>query len=180
MLYDLVIIGTGTAAMVAAMRVRNAGRTVAVIDERPFGGTCALRGCDPKKMLIAGAEVIDAERRRNGNGVEGEVRIDWPDLIRFKRTFTDSVPEKHEQRYRAKGIDTFHGAAQFTGPNTIKVDARELRGRHILIASGAEPVRLGIPGEEHLIDNEDFLAMESLPRRVVLVGGATSQRSSPT
>lgn len=169
--YDLIIIGTGTAAMVAAMRVRNAGWTVAVIDEKPFGGTCALRGCDPKKMLVAGAEVIDAERRMSGNGVEGEVRIDWPDLIRFKRTFTDPVPEKHEHRYHEKGIETFHGAAQFTGPNTIKVDESELSGRHILIASGAQPMPLGIPGDEHLIDNERFLEMEILPRRIVLVGG---------
>lgn len=169
--YDLIIIGTGTAAMVAAMRVRNAGWTVAVIDEKPFGGTCALRGCDPKKMLVAGAEVIDAERRMSGNGVEGEVRINWPDLMRFKRSFTDPVPEKHEHRYHEKGIDTFHGAAQFTGPNTIKVDATELSGRHVLIASGAQPMRLAIPGEEHLIDNDGFLAMESLPRRIVLVGG---------
>jgi len=169
--FDLIIIGTGTAAMVAAMRVRNAGWTVAVIDEKPFGGTCALRGCDPKKMLVAGAEVIDSQRRMSGNGVEGEVRIGWRDLIRFKRTFTDPVPEKREQRYHEKGIDTFHGAAQFTGPNTIKVHATELNGRHILIASGAEPMRLGIPGEEHLIDNEGFLAMASLPRRIILVGG---------
>jgi glutathione reductase (NADPH) len=171
MTHDLIIIGTGTAAMVAAMRVRSAGRTVAVIDEKPFGGTCALRGCDPKKMLVAGAEVIDAVRRMSGNGAEGEVRINWPDLIRFKRTFTDPVPEKHERRYQEKGIDTFHGAAQFTGPNTIMFDATELSGRHVLIASGAQPMQLGIPGEEHLIDNEGFLAMESLPRRIVLVGG---------
>ena len=171
MTHDLIIIGTGTAAMVAAMRVRSAGRTVAVIDEKPFGGTCALRGCDPKKMLVAGAEVIDAVRRMSGNGAEGEVRINWPDLIRFKRTFTDPVPEKHERRYQEKGIDTFHGAAQFTGPNTIMFDATELSGRHVLIASGAQPMQLGIPGEEHLIDNEGFLAMESFPRRIVLVGG---------
>ena len=169
--FDLLIIGTGTAAMVAAMRVRDAGWSVAVIDEKPFGGTCALRGCDPKKMLVSGAEVIDAERRMSGNGVEGEMRIAWPELIRFKRNFTDPVPEKHEHRYRKKGIETFHGDARFTGPNSISVDEAELRGRHILIASGAEPVKLGIPGEEYLIDNEAFLAMVSLPRRIVLVGG---------
>ncbi|MGQ0590286.1 MAG: dihydrolipoyl dehydrogenase family protein [Sphingosinicella sp.] len=169
--FDLIVIGTGTAAMVAAMRVRDAGWTVAVIDEKPFGGTCALRGCDPKKMLVAGAEVIDRERRMSGKGVEGEVRIDWPDLIHFKRSFTDPVPEKHEHRYREKGIDTFHGGARFTGPNSIDVDGAELRGRHVLIASGAEPVALGIPGEAHLTDNEGFLAMESLPPRIVLVGG---------
>lgn len=57
--YDLIVIGTGTAAQVVAGRVRKAGRSVAMIDHRPFGGTCALRGCDPKKMLVSGAEAID-------------------------------------------------------------------------------------------------------------------------
>jgi len=171
MQFDLLIIGTGTAAMVAAMRVRDAGWSVAVIDEKPFGGTCALRGCDPKKMLVGGAEVIDAQRRMRGRGVDGEVQVNWPDLIRFKRSFTDPVPDKHEHRYREKGIETFHGAARFSGPNSVTLNGSELHGRHILIATGAEPLRLGIPGEEHLIDNEAFLAMESLPRRIVLVGG---------
>lgn len=168
---DLVIIGTGTAAMVAAMRVRSAGWTVAVIDEKPFGGTCALRGCDPKKMLVAGAEVIDAQRRMHGRGVEGEVSIGWADLIRFKRTFTDPVPEKHQHRYEEAGIATFHGTVRFTGPNSLRVGDSHLTGRNVLIASGATPGQLGIPGEEHLIDNEAFLAMEQLPRRIVLVGG---------
>ena len=169
--YDLLVIGTGTAAMVAAMHVREAGRTVAVIDERPFGGTCALRGCDPKKMLVAGAEAIDMSRRMRGNGVTGELAIDWPELIAFKRTFTDPIPAKHEDRYREKGIATFHGQARFTGPNALSVAGTKLGGRHILIATGAEPVRLGIPGEEHLVTSEQFMAMESLPRRIVLAGG---------
>lgn len=169
--YDLIVIGTGTAARVAAMRVRGAGRSVAIIDERPFGGTCALRGCDPKKMLVAGAEVIDSSRRMRGNGIIGAVKIDWSDLIAFKRTFTDPVPEKHEHWYQEKGIDTFHGEARFTAPDSVSVAASELRARHILIATGAEPVQLGIPGEEHLITSDGFLSMESLPRRIVLVGG---------
>lgn len=171
MQFDLIVIGTGTAAMIAAMRVRDAGWNVAVIDEKPFGGTCALRGCDPKKMLVAGAEVIDAARRMRGNGVSGTVHIDWRELIAFKRSFTDPVPEKHEHRYREKGIATFHGQARFTGPNTVSVAGTELQGRYVLIASGAEPARLDIPGEEHLVDNEGFLAMESLPRRITFVGG---------
>jgi len=94
--YDLVVIGSGTAAQVASARVRKAGRTVAVLDHRPFGGTCALRGCDPKKMLISGAEAIDAARRMQGHGVTGELRISWPELMAFKRTFTDPVPQKQE------------------------------------------------------------------------------------
>jgi glutathione reductase (NADPH) len=84
--YDLVIIGSGTAAQVASSRVRGAGWSIALVDHRPFGGTCALRGCDPKKMLISGAEVIDAKTRMPGHGVTGEVRIDWRDLMMFTRT----------------------------------------------------------------------------------------------
>lgn len=169
--YDLVIIGTGTAAMVAAMRVRAAGWSVAIIDYRPFGGTCALRGCDPKKMLVGGASALDHARRMRGNGVAGDIHIDWPELIASKRTFTDPVPEKHEHRYDEKGIHTYHGHARFTGRNSLTVDGESLEARHVLIAAGAEPIRLGIPGEEYFATNEDFLAMERLPRRIVLVGG---------
>src|SRR6266487_1112753 len=104
--YDLVIVGTGTAAMTAAMRVRAAGWSVAVIDFRPFGGTCALRGCDPKKMLVGGASAIDHIRRMRGKGPQGDVRLDWPELMAFKRSFTDPVPQKMEHRYADKGIDT--------------------------------------------------------------------------
>lgn len=169
--YDLIIIGTGTAAMVAAMRVRAAGWRVAVIDYRPYGGTCALRGCDPKKMLVGGAEALDHARRMSGNGVAGDLHIDWPALIGFKRTFTDPVPGHHEHRYHEKGIDTCHGHARFTGRNSLTVDGHSLEARHILIAVGAEPVTLGIPGEEHFATSEDFLALERLPPRIVLVGG---------
>jgi glutathione reductase (NADPH) len=169
--FDLIVVGTGTAATVAAMRVGKEGRSVAVIDEKPFGGTCALRGCDPKKMLVAGEEAVYAQRRMYGQGVDGDLHIDWPGLIRFKRSFTDPVPEKHESRYHESGIATFHGRARFTGPSTLKVGDDELTGRNFLIASGAKPVTLGIPGEEHLVNNEGFLALESLPLRIVLVGG---------
>ncbi|HCY62214.1 MAG TPA: NAD(P)/FAD-dependent oxidoreductase [Oxalobacteraceae bacterium] len=169
--YDLVVIGAGTAAMGVAMRVRAAGKQVAVIDYRPFGGTCALRGCDPKKMLVSGAASVDYARRMATHGVAGDVHLDWPTLMAFKRSFTDPVPEKVEQRYKDKGIDTYHGKARFTGTNVLYVAGESLQATHILIASGAEPVKLGIPGEQHLMDSEGFLALETLPGRIVLVGG---------
>ncbi|MBA3774431.1 MAG: NAD(P)/FAD-dependent oxidoreductase [Ramlibacter sp.] len=169
--YDLVILGTGTAASGTAMRVRAAGQRVAIVDCRPFGGTCALRGCDPKKMMVGGAAAFDHARRMRGSGVEGEVRLDWPGLMRFKRSFTEPVPAKNEQRFRDKGIDAFRGQARFTGPNTIEVDGQALQGRHILIAVGAEPAPLHVPGAEHVIDNEGFLQLDALPPRIVLVGG---------
>jgi glutathione reductase (NADPH) len=103
--YDLVVVGSGTAAQVASARVRAAGWSVAVIDHLPFGGTCALRGCDPKKMLISGAEAIDTARRMRGRGVTGELGINWRDLIAFKRTFTDHVPQGRERSLAEHGID---------------------------------------------------------------------------
>lgn len=169
--YNLAIIGTGTAAMVAAMRVRSAGWTVAVIDHRPFGGTCALRGCDPKKMLVSGASAADHARRMHGKGIVGETDIDWPALIAFKRTFTDSIPEKNQRRYAEKGIDTYHGLARFIGRQTLDIEGESLEADYILIASGAESMKLGIAGEEHLVTHEEFLDMEALPRRIVIVGG---------
>ena len=169
--YDLLVIGTGTAAQVASARVRAAGRSVAVIDHRAFGGTCALRGCDPKKMLISGAEVVDFARRMHGHGVDGNVRIDWPALMAFKRSFTDPIPEKQERSYAARGIDAFRGLARFVGRDAVAVDGTVLYGEHILIATGARPVPLGIPGEEHVATSDRFLELETLPARIALVGG---------
>ncbi len=168
--YDLVVLGSGTAAQVASARMRAAGWTVAVVDHRPFGGTCALRGCDPKKMLISGAEAIDAARRMSGHGIKGDLRIAWPDLMAFKRGFTGSVPGKQERRYADQGIDAFRGVARFTGPDAVAIDGREFKARHVLIATGARPVPLGIPGEEHVATSDRFLELESLPSRIVIVG----------
>ena len=92
--FDLVVIGTGVASAVAS-RCREAGWTVAVVDYRPFGGTCALRGCIPKKILVSAAEAVHGARTMADRGVRpGEVSIDWPDLIRVKRTDGTTVSFK--------------------------------------------------------------------------------------
>lgn len=170
--YDLLIIGTGTGATVTATRCRAAGWQVAVIDHRPFGGTCALRGCDPKKMLVAAAEAVDAVARlRDKQVIQGEPRIDWAALQRFKRSFTDPVPTSREQMYQAQGIDAYHGKVRFTGPNRIEVQGELLEAKHIVIAAGAEPVPLPIDGAEHLLLSDAFLELETLPRRLAFVGG---------
>lgn len=169
--FDVVIIGTGSAATVVAGKLRAAGRSVAVVDWRPYGGTCVLRGCDPKKMLLGGAAAVDHVRRMLGHGVTGDSGIAWAELMRFKRGFTDPVPAAREKRFAEQGITRLHGHARFTGPNTLAIDGEIVHARNVVIAAGAEPARLGIPGEEHLVDNEGFLALETLPPRLVLVGG---------
>lgn len=165
------VIGSGTAAQVASARLRAAGWSVAVIDHRPFGGTCALRGCDPKKVLVGGTEAVDMARRMHGRGLTGEARIRWDDLIAFKRTFTDPVPANHQRRYAERGIDTFHGIARFTGSSAVDVEGQTLHSRHVLIATGARPVPLKFSGAEHLITSDNFLELAELPARIAMVGG---------
>ena len=170
--FDLVVIGTGTAAATVAYKCRSAGWEVAVVDSRPYGGTCALRGCDPKKVLIGAAELIDWNNRMAGNGVVAQgARIDWPSLMRFKNTFTEPVPQNRENGYAKAGIGMFHGTARFIGEDTVEVGGDELKARHIVIATGARPATLAIPGEEHLTTSDGFLDLERLPKRIVFVGG---------
>jgi glutathione reductase (NADPH) len=172
--FDIIVIGTGVAASTVAHKCRSEGWKVAVIDSRPFGGTCALRGCDPKKVLVGAAEVIDMNKRMKGKGIKtnGVPAINWQELMRFKRSFTEPVPESREKSFQKAGIITFHGRARFTGSTTLKIRNNEsLEGRYILIAAGAEPVKLNIAGEQYLTTSDQFLELDQLPDRIVFVGG---------
>jgi len=169
--FDVVVIGTGEAGSAVALQCRAAGRSVAVVDSRPYGGTCGLRGCDPKKVLVGAAEIIDRKRRMDGRGVAGDLRIDWPELIRFKDTFTDPFPREREDGFVKSGVETFHGRARFLNQRSIEVGEDVLDGAHLVVAVGAWPARLGIPGENHLTRSDQFLDLQELPRRIAFAGG---------
>ncbi|SEO18611.1 dihydrolipoyl dehydrogenase family protein [Palleronia pelagia] len=169
---DLIVIGAGMAGITAAKKCASAGWSVAIVDELPYGGTCALRGCDPKKMLRAGAEAVEAARRLQDKGVTGETRIDWPALMKHKESFTDPVPDSMENGLTEAGVRTLHGRARFTAKDRVEIDGHgEIAFRHALIATGAKPRPLEFPGAERLIDSTDFLNLAELPRRVVFIGG---------
>jgi glutathione reductase (NADPH) len=168
--YDLIVVGTGAGGSGVATRCAKSGWRVAVVDEEPYGGTCALRGCDPKKVLVGVSDLVDWHRRMTGLGVTGDVKLDWSALMRFKRTFTEPVPLEKEQAYRKLGVATYHGPGRFTAPDRISAEGKDLESRFVVIASGAKPATLGIPGEEFLKTSADFLELDSLPARIVLVG----------
>src|SRR2546425_11054198 len=162
---DVTVIGTGSAAQSVAYKVREAGQSVAVIDSLPFGGTCQLRGCDPKKVLVGVSELADWSQRMQAKGVIGPaLSINWPELIRFKRTFTDRAPHENEQAFAQAGILTRHGRAHFVDRTTIEVSGETLIGRHVVIAGGARRATLGIPGEDLLTSSTEFLELDTLPR----------------
>jgi glutathione reductase (NADPH) len=170
-LFDLLVVGTGVASAVAS-RCREAGWTVAVIDYRPFGGTCALRGCVPKKVLVSAAEAVHAVRAMSGRGVRaGPISIDWSELIAVKRGVTEPVPARTEETWSRAGVELFHGPARFVGASAIQVGDDRLLGRHVLVAAGAMPAPLPFPGREHVTTSEQFMELTELPRRVIFVGG---------
>ena len=169
--FDLVATGTGSGASAVAHRCRSAGWKVAIVDSRPFGGTCALRGCDPKKVLVGAADAIDWSRRMEGRGIRGDARIDWPELMRFKRSLIEGVPKNREDGLALKGIAAFHGRARFVGPASVRVGEAVLEARYVVVAAGMRPADLKIPGGEQLTTSDRFLELDELPRRIAFVGG---------
>ncbi|GAB2731347.1 FAD-dependent oxidoreductase [Nocardioides pakistanensis] len=112
--YDLIVIGAGMAGVSAANKSAAAGWRVAIVDALPYGGTCALRGCDPKKILRRGAEIVDSARLMRGKGIDdADLSINWADLIKHKHGFTDPIPRSTEDGLAGNGVDTLHGLARF-------------------------------------------------------------------
>lgn len=172
MALDLIVIGTGSAAQSVAYPCRDAGWSVMVVDSRPLGGTCAQRGCDPKKVLVGISELVDWTRRMQGKGLSAPAEtMAWSDMMRFKRTFTETIPSSTEAEFRKVGILAVRGRAQFAGPSSIRVGGETHDARHVLIAAGARHVPLEIPGEENLLTSTGFLELDELPRRIVFIGG---------
>ncbi|WP_028571297.1 dihydrolipoyl dehydrogenase family protein [Desulfonatronum lacustre] len=169
--HDVIVIGSGTAGYTAAHACRKAGKSVLVVDKRPFGGTCAMRGCQPKKILVAAVQAVHGANALHGQGVTGESRLDWPSLMRFKRDFTDAVPQGTEQGFLDAGMRTAHGLATFVGPRRLRIGEEEHEAGHIVIAAGAVPRKLKIPGDEVLLDSDVFLELDALPESIAFVGG---------
>lgn len=170
--FDLIVIGAGMAGVAAANKCAAQGWRVAIIDSLPYGGTCALRGCDPKKILRRGAEVIDSARLMRGKGIDDAgLAINWPDLMKHKHGFTDPVPQNMEDALAGNGVETLHGLATFVDAREIEVNGTSYESARFLIATGARPRPLDFPGHEYLIDSTDFLDLDALPARILFLGG---------
>jgi glutathione reductase (NADPH) len=121
-------------------------------------------------VLVGAAELVDWQRRMSGHGVVGDGQLDWQALIRFKRSFTGPVPARVEGAFRDAGIGTYHGRARFIAEHQLVVGDEMLDAEHVVIAIGARPAPLGIPGAEHVRTSTDFLELDQLPRRIAFIG----------
>jgi glutathione reductase (NADPH) len=168
--YDLVVIGAGPAGNTVAPMCREAGLSVAMTESIAYGGTCPLRGCNPKKVLVGAAEIMHRIRLMEGRGVTGGSGIAWKELQEFKRSFTEPIPEEVEKAFGRRGIDLYHGAGRFVDPGTVEVAGQELTGKYFFVGTGAVPAPLPIHGAEHLTMSDRFMELDELPESILFVG----------
>lgn len=169
--YDFIAIGGGSAGLGAARMVRKVGRTVAVLDQGPIGGLCALNGCNPKKVFVRSSEVLDEIRRASEFGIAvSDIRIDWSRVVDRKETFTSPVTRMSEESLQEQGIELIQGHPQFVGRNELQVNGQRLSAKGFLIATGSQPRRLRFEGAEFVRISDDLLALRQVPRRLFIVG----------
>ncbi|WP_421856132.1 dihydrolipoyl dehydrogenase family protein [Oceanicaulis sp.] len=169
---DLLVLGTGNAGMAAAGIAHREGKSVTLIESRDVGGTCAIRGCVPKKVLVAAAASLDVIARAGEHAITtGEVQLDWPALIRRERTFVDGVPDMFKSSILNRGMTLVTGKAAFIGPNAVEVEGETYTADKIVIATGSEPAVLPIKGWSHTVTSDDLLTLETLPDEVIFIGG---------
>ena len=170
--YDVVVLGAGNAGMEAAAVAKAHGRSVAIVENRAVGGTCPLRGCVPKKVLVAAAEALDGIAKASMHHIEtGGARLDWAGLIGRARSFVAGSSESFATSLRERGIDLHEGTARFVGRTRVAVGDVELDGGKIVIATGSKPRPLPIEGARHMIISDDLLTDPTLPESLVFIGG---------
>lgn len=169
--FDVIIIGGGPAGLAAAYGLKAAGKSVAIVENDLWGGTCPNRGCDPKKILLAAVEAKTASEHLQGYGLQNVPTINWPELMASKRSYTDGVNDSTLKGLENDQIKTYQGTAHFTSPQTLQVGSTELIGQDIIVATGQRPNLLSVPGAEHLLTSTDFLNFDEMPQRVTFIGG---------
>jgi glutathione reductase (NADPH) len=170
--YDLLVIGAGSGGVAASRRAALHGAKVAVIESSRVGGTCVIRGCVPKKLMVYAAQYADAMREARGYGwlvepPQFEMQR-WADAKAAETTRLEGV---YRRMLADGGVTLVEGRARIAGAHTVEVGGRRLTAQHLLIAAGAHPVRDSIPGIETAPTSDDLLDLRSLPARVAVIGG---------
>eukprot|EP00882_Tetradesmus_deserticola_P000964 GHRQ01001045.1.p1 GENE.GHRQ01001045.1~~GHRQ01001045.1.p1 ORF type:complete len:615 (+),score=246.99 GHRQ01001045.1:169-2013(+) len=181
--YDAVVIGGGSAGVRAARTAAENGARVALV-ELPFaflssaekggvGGTCVLRGCVPKKLLLFATEFKTEIESSKGfgwtNASAGE--LDWSAFMSAKREELQRINKGYKEGLVNAGVELLEGRGVVKGPHEVEVDGRSINTRNIVIATGGQPSRIPIPGAEHAIISDQLLELESMPKVVTLIGG---------
>ena len=171
--FDLFVIGAGSGGVRAARIAAGHGARVAVAEEHKVGGTCVIRGCVPKKLLVYGAHFAEDldDAAMFGWDVPTK-RFDWPVLRDNVLAEVGRLEGLYEQTLGNNNVEIFHERAELTGPNEVRLaSGRTVTAGKILIATGARPFMPEIDGIEHAISSNEVFHLEKMPKRIVIAGG---------
>ena len=175
---DLLVLGAGSGGLAAAKRAAKYGARVAIVEGDRVGGTCVIRGCVPKKLLVYGAQARHQLKDAPAYGLTiGAVESSVTELFRRVRAEVDRLNHLHLNFLEKAGVERIDGWGRFLSDQTIGIATerdgpiqRELSASRVLVAVGGRPVRPDIPGVEHTWISDDMFNLETLPQDVVVVG----------
>jgi glutathione reductase (NADPH) len=171
--YDLFVIGAGSGGVRAARLAAELGARVGIAEEYRIGGTCVIRGCVPKKLLVYGSRYCTefADAKGFGWTCDNE-RFAWPTLIGHVHREVDRLNGVYTRTLEKAGVDRFLARASLEDPHTVKLGDRDgaVSAKTVLVATGSHPVRPDVPGKEHLITSNECFALEELPKSMVIIG----------
>ncbi|MBI3505834.1 MAG: glutathione-disulfide reductase [Proteobacteria bacterium] len=169
--YDLFTLGAGSGGVAGSRRAASYGARVAIAENWRVGGTCVLRGCVPKKLLVYGVHFAHEMEDARGYGWTVEGSLDWGKLVAAKNRETDRLEGIYKNLLSGAKVETMLGHARVKDAHTVEVDGKTYTSKYILIATGGRPERPDIPGIGHTITSNEALDLPELPRRVLVVGG---------
>ena len=174
--YDFVVLGAGTAGLVAAHGAAALGAKVALVERELLGGDCLNIGCVPSKTIVRTARLYAEMRNAESFGAHtpSDIQVDFPALMQRMRAIRARISRFDSvQRLVAAGVDVFFGEGRFTGADTLAVDGARLRFKKAMIATGARPDTPAVPGlvEAGFLTNENVFDLRELPRRLLVIGG---------
>ena len=170
--FDLIVLGAGSGGVAASRRAALHGARVAIVEGRRVGGTCVLRGCVPKKLLMYAAQFGDGFAEARGYGWEiGPPRFSMPRWAAAKAAEITRLEGIYRQMLAGSGVTLLEGKARFDGPGRVLVGEQAFSAQHILIATGASPIVDSIPGIAACATSDDLLDLQDLPAEAAVIGG---------
>ncbi len=173
--FDLFVIGGGSGGVRAARIAAGHGARVALAEGYRYGGTCVIRGCVPKKLLVYASRFSDDFSDAAGFGWSLQpAHFSWPALIAAKDREIDRLEGLYKNTLKNAGVTLFSDFAHLTGPNTVRMQSsgEEVRAGKILVATGGVPfVERDLAGREHVITSNEAFHLKELPKRIIIVGG---------
>jgi glutathione reductase (NADPH) len=168
--FDYIVIGGGSGGIASAHIARKYGKSVAVVEGGKIGGTCVNVGCVPKKIMWNASSIIEDMHIADSYGIDVSFTHNWTKMRNGREAYITNINQSYYEFFTEEHIDHYKGWAKFVDNHTLEINGEMISAPHILIATGSESTFLDIPGKEYLKTSDDFFALESLPKKVLVIG----------